>query len=169
VSAQQLARVGLALLGTYLIVQALASGADSFSGRPFMVRPGGDEIPEIVNSSLVSLGMAFVGVLLYGVLPGTILIAKSGAWAKAWFPEAPAFTEIPLTALVSVGLLLLGINFGVEGLAGVIGGVVRILTSEDWTHWTLAYAFGSVAASVVSLVAGVGLFLLGKRSIGAST
>jgi hypothetical protein len=159
-SAQQLTRVGLVLLGVYLIVQALSSGADSFTGRPFMVRPGGEEVPEIINSSLVSLAMALVGVLLYGVLPGTILILKSRAWAKALFPEAPAFSEIPITVLFPVGILLLGVYLGIMGVAGAIAGVVRIITSEGWT---VSYAFASLASSIVNLVAGITLFAVGRR------
>ncbi len=53
-SARQIARLGLALLGTYLIVEALAQGVNSVTARPLLILEKDATVPELINSMIAS-------------------------------------------------------------------------------------------------------------------
>ena len=135
--------------------------AGSLTSQPLVVRESDAPYADHINSLLVGAGVSLAVVVVFAVVPGAILIARSRSWSEAWFPETPTTAEIPLSVLYSVGLLLLGLHFGVSGLAGLLGGIAQVVSSD--TSWSLSSGWRSLAASSVSFAAGVGLFVAGRR------
>jgi hypothetical protein len=154
-SARQLAHVCLFLFGVYLIVESLADLTSLINQRPLLVYAGDDPLTGVSAYIAWSSLVAVTSFLLLGLLPGGILISWSERWAEAWIPETDA-SEITLSILLPVGLLLLGLRFGIVGLATLAGGAARAAMGAD-----VMVAFG--ARSIVYLAAGVALFLFGRR------
>jgi hypothetical protein len=162
VSARQIAQLGLALLGTYLIVNALAHASEPLTDRPILILEKNAAPPELLNSMLASTALGFVGLAVFGILPGVILILKSRPWAEAWFPESGALSQLSMSVLVPVGLVLLGLLFGISGVAGVVGGIAQVAAADGYRA-AIAYGWRESTSSVVFLVSGALLFLRGRN------
>ena len=160
-TAQQLARVGFALMGVYLIVKSLVVAADSLSARPLVVRESDAPFADHLNSLLFSGSAALAAITVFGFAPGAVLIAKSRRWAESLFPDAAVYAEIPIAVLLPMGLLLLGLDFGISGLSSLLGGIVQIIASDN--GWSLSYAWRTLATGAVSFLGGVALFSVGRR------
>jgi hypothetical protein len=166
-SARDLLRVGFIVLGAFLIVSALASLVESLNHRPAVMASGEQPIPALLEW-VAFLGVAsLVASLVFGVLPGVLLIMRSERWSRRLVPGSSGSSSLSASTLLAVGLMLVGVVFGVRGMAGVVGGVAHLVaqmgTERETYGWGLAW--GLLGSALVDLVCGAALFGWGRRSI----
>jgi hypothetical protein len=153
-------------MGVYLVVRSLVLAVGSLASQPLVIRETDAPFADHINSMLFSGSISLAAVVLFGVVPGAVLIAKSQRWAESWFTEEISEAEIPITTLLPIGLFLLGLNFGISGLSGLVGGVAQIMSSNAWS---ISYGWRTLGESTVSLVAGLALFIAGRRLARSAT
>lgn len=160
-SARQLAHLGFLLLGAYLMVESLALVVGSLNDRPLIWQSGGSSESSGIQTLLLAIAAGIVGAVAFGFVPGAAIIAKSGQWAANLFSESEATSHVSLAVLYPLGLLLLGLNFGLQGIAAVVGGVVQLVMSNEST---IAWGASTFASGATHLVAGIVLFIMGRRA-----
>jgi hypothetical protein len=165
-SARDLLRVGFIVLGAFLIVSALTSLVESLNQRPAFMASGDQPIPGILQSVVFLAGASFVVSLVFGVLPGVLLIRRSERWSQRVLPNVSASSSLSVSALFSVALMVVGVVFGIRGVAGVVGGVVAVVAqlSVEREAYAWGLAWQSLSSALVHLVAGVSLFSWGRQS-----
>jgi hypothetical protein len=160
-STRQLARLGLSLMGVYLVVRSLVFAVGTFASQSLVIRETDAPFADHhINSILFSGSISIAAVVVFGIVPGALLIAKSQRWAESWFPDERSETEFSITVFFPIGLLLLGLDFGISGLSGLVGGIAQIMSSNAWS---ISHGWRTLGESTVSLVAGVALFIAGRR------
>jgi hypothetical protein len=159
-SIRQLARLGLSLMGVYLVVRSLVLAAGALAAQPLVIRETDAPFADHINSILFSGSISIAAVVVFGIVPGAVLIAMSQRWAESWFPDERSETEFSITVFFPIGLLLLGLDFGISGLSGLVGGIAQIMSSNAWS---ISHGWRTLGESTVSLVAGVALFIAGRR------
>ena len=139
-STRQLGKMGLVLLGVYLVVSSLSSvilnlGRMAMSG----VSAGGLAVFLMLNLVLI---------VIFAVLPAAWIILRRDRLANAWFVEdRHSQTSVEPQTLLAVGLVLIGVST-------LIAGLVRLpLAAGQY------FAQGAMAAAGTSLQAGVQLAL----------
>jgi hypothetical protein len=165
-SARELLRVGLILLGTFLIVSALGSLVEGISRRPPVMASDGQSASAELSALLVPTAVSVAASVIFGVLPGVLLIARGERWSARVLPQSVALPSAPGSDLLRVGLILLGLLLGVRGLAGLLGAIAlqvagRFLEPPSFAHgisWQL------LTSSCVELAAGTALFTWGRQS-----
>jgi hypothetical protein len=166
-SARELLRVGFVLLGTFLVVVALQSLVESLGQRPALLLSPEQSVPELLRWIIVLAAGSLAASLVFGVLPGALLIARSRQWAERLTPgSAGALSASPAT-LLPVGLMLLGLLLGIRGLAGIVGGIVSQVAahsaSSDPTQ--SGFAWQLLSSSLVQFLCGAALFVWGRRTV----
>jgi hypothetical protein len=147
-------------MGVYLIVRSLELAAGGLSAQPLVIRESDAPFADHINSMLFSGCISLAVVVVFGLVPGSILIAKSKRWAELWFPDDALEAEISIADVFPMGLLFLGLIFGISGLSGLVAGIAQIMSSNEFS---ISYGWRTLAASAVSLVAGLALFIVGRR------
>ena len=158
-SARKIAHVGILLLGVYLVVEACARGVSLFAG-PLVIQQGADPSGWTWGALIHPAIVGLIGIALFGLIPGGLLIGKSRAWSERWFPDTGPSGELRAPTLFSIGSLLLGISFSISGLAGTVGGIAYVVAASEWDF---ASAWRTLAAGIVYLVAGIVLFRFSRR------
>ena len=141
-STRQLGKIGLVLLGVYLVVSSLSSVILNL-GR--MAIPGsGVSAGEFAAFLMLNL----VLIVIFAVLPAAWIILRRDRLANAWFVEdRHSQTSVEPQTLLAVGLVLIGVST-------LIAGLVRLpLAAGQY------FAQGAMAAAGTSLQAGVHLAL----------
>jgi hypothetical protein len=168
-SARELLRVGLVLLGAFLIVSAISSVAESVGTNPvlFTRLVLSERDPSEVLSAALGLATLSVGAgLVFGVLPGIVLILRSERWAERLVPASSGPSQFLASTLLPVGLIILGLFLGIHGLAGVAGGIALQVAENaafsDSPRHGLAWQY--LASSIVQLAAGLLVFGWGRQS-----
>ena len=154
-STRQLGKIGLVLLGVYLVVSSLL-GVILNLGR--MGIPGsGVSAGEIAAFLMLML----VLIVIFAVLPAGWIILRRDRLANAWFVEdrhSQTFVE-PQT-LLAVGLVLIGVSTLITGLVRL-----PLAASQYFVQGAMAAAGISLQAGV-QLALGVGL-IRGSKSLAA--
>ena len=116
------ARVGLFLLGAYLIVFSLANATGIFTQQPIILKDSKASLDPMVLV-IDFLSGAFM-VIVFGLVPGAFIIARSAQWADQWFPTMEHERPLALapSALYAVVLTILGIYFLVSGFGALLFG-----------------------------------------------
>ena len=81
-------------MGVYLIVRSLALAAGGLSAQPLVIRESDAPFADHINSMLFSGCISLAVVVVFGLVPGSILIAKSKRWAELWVPDDVLEDEI---------------------------------------------------------------------------
>jgi hypothetical protein len=165
-SARELLRVGFILLGAFLIVSALESLVESLNQRPAVMVSGEQPVPDLLRSVWVLAAFSTAASLVFGVVPGILLITQSERWAHRVLPESRSSVSSPASVLLPVGLMLLGLLMGIHGLAGVVGGIASQVAQRSAEPERYAYAFSwqLLSSGLVQLVAGALVFAWGRQS-----
>lgn len=154
-STRQLGKIGLVLLGVYLVVSSL-SGVILNLGR--MGIPGsGVSAGEIAAFLMLML----VITVIFAVLPAAWIILRRDRLANAWFVEdRHSQTLVEPQTLLAVGLVLIGVSTLITGLVRL-----PLAASQYFVQGAMAAAGISLQAGV-QLALGVGL-IRGSKSLAA--
>ena len=111
---------------------------------------------------VTSVGVRIVVAAAFELAPGLFLLRKGPEWADRLVPPGPeGQAYIEYTALLSIGLTLLGYYFVIYGGAGVLGGLVGLAFADEFTR---SLALRNEIHSVAMLAAGAFLVVLGRRA-----
>ncbi len=160
-TSNSLARAVFTLFGALLVVHFFITAGASLSGMPLLYVEGEYEASGALAALSTSAAARILGAALFHLVPGIVFLLKGETWADRLVPpgeESGAYIEY--TALLAIGLTLLGAYFLVIGLAGTLGGIVRIALADEYMRESAIeyeiYAF-------VQLVCGAVLVQLGRR------
>lgn len=128
----QLGKVGITLLGLYLLVAALLAAADVINGR----------LVDLVweDAALLDLGLRMAGALLivafFGVIPAAFLIRRRRVLARRWCASSDDGEGLEFAAVdvLRVGLSLIGVVTLVGGLLavpGALGSLLAVLLNRE--------------------------------------
>ncbi len=150
------------LFGIYLVVGFLSQSFDLFSNA--QVQLIGVDLPATDKLTIlaITVGTSSAQGLLFNILPGWLLISRSQRWAHRLVPETnePA-AYIEFTALLRIGLFLVGCYFTIRGLAGSVGSGLTIFLADSTVR---EYVWSQSASSLVTLAAGIGTLLWSRRA-----
>ncbi len=168
-----LARACFVLFGAYLIV----SFFDGLVGTIMSMMESHARIGMEIQSEFIDPYESFleyfafalltgaVSGLLFQIAPGYFLISRSRDWANRLVPPADeAASYIEFTALLRVGLTLLGYYFLIFGLGSLLGFVLTAGTAVAFDMETLPRSLPSLAYSVVYLAAAYVLIASARRA-----
>jgi len=118
------------------------------------------------DSILVNAGFTLAGrviaAFLFNLVPGMVFLYKGTDWAdKLVAPSDESDAYVEFTALLSIGLTLLGYYFIVSGLAGVVGGIVSVALADEFGR---DFAWKQSSSSFALLVSGVVVATIGHRA-----
>ncbi len=146
----QLGRVGIVLLGLYILVKALL-GAAQVGGR--LIERGLTD---------VAVASALTSTLLVGLLPAVVLIANRTRFARWWFAESPSGAALSARDLLRVGLILIAIGGIWDGVVGLVSSGALFATiglssaaAEETAHSFASTLPMNTARAATSLVMGV--------------
>ena len=169
-TANQLSRVLLVALGAYIIVDGLATILDLISPRPLVYTRDDIELPSILTSAALSLGLGFVSALLFSFLPGAYVLSKAAHWSDRWFPPEPMSNggSASPSTYYSVGIAVLSAYFIVVGVASFVAGIARLVylywVGDDF-GFDLSLAWGHFSSGGAFLIAGLWLNRFARRAI----
>jgi len=162
------ARVGLFLLGAYLVVSSLANATGLFTQQPIILRDSGASFDSTIL--VIEFVSGVLTVIVFGLIPGAFIISRSSQWADSWFPTTHPETPIALRRgdVYAVGLALLGIHFVVSGLGSLLAGVITTLflavsSTGSLERVSLGNTASSFTSGVVQVAGGLLSWRLGRR------
>lgn len=161
-TANSLARAVFALFGVLLIVEFFINLGGAFSGAPLVMTTAGSQPSSFLSNASVSLAIRAAAAFFFNLIPGAALVYYGSAWADRLVPptgEAESYVEF--TALLSIGMTLLGYYFVVSGVAGLVAGVVSVVLADDYGR---EFAWRQTASAIAMLFSGVVLAALGRRA-----
>ena len=134
-----------------------------FNDRPFILRFQDDDYGfSTVFWTLLPVLSGIVGAVIFGFIPGALLMLKSRSLAGRIVADSEPSASISIATLFPLGLLLLGVHFGVSGLAGTAGSTIGFLMATDeFSSWSVS----TVGSSATYLLSGVLLFAIGRREL----
>ena len=145
-----------------LIVEFFLNLGGSFSGGPLVFATGEATPHTIAMNAGITLGVRVLAALFFNLIPGVVFLYKGTDWAdRLVAPSGEANSYIEFTALLSIGLTLLGYYFIVSGLAGVVAGVVSVALADEYGREA---AWRQSASSIALLVSGAVVSAIGRRA-----
>jgi len=145
-----------------LVVQSLLLVSNGFVGAQVQLIP----LELSASEKLSALGLAVAGGvvagLLLNVLPGWWLVSRSQALADRLLPSSgEAATYVEFTALLRIGLFLVGCMLTIDGLGGGIGAAVKVALSESVMP---EFDYPPLVAPIATLVGGLVLIIWSRRA-----
>jgi hypothetical protein len=123
---------------------------------------GEAEPDSILANAGITLGARMLAAFLFHLVPGMVFLYKGADWADRLVgPSAETGSYIEFTALLSIGLTLLGFYFIVSGLAGVVAGIVSVALADEYGR---EFAWRQSASSIVLLFSGAIVAAIGRRA-----
>lgn len=157
-----LARAVFALFGVLLIVEFFLNLGGAFSSAPLVLTTGEVQPSTFLSNAGASLVVRVAAGFFFNLIPGGVLLYYGAAWADRLVPpmgEAESYVEF--TALLSIGLTLLGYYLAVSGIAGLAAGAVSVGFADEYGR---EFAWRQTASSIAMLVSGVVVAALGRRA-----
>lgn len=145
-----------------LIVEFFVDLGGSFSGGP-LVYVGPDAGPSsILAHAGIALGLRLLAAFLFDLVPGLVFLYKGTDWAdRLLAPADEPSSHIEFTALLSIGLMLLGCYFIISGLAGLVAGIVSVVLADELVR---GFAWRQAASSITTLLCGAVIAIAGHRA-----